>query len=714
MNAFEGSRAETVTRREALLKGARATALAGLAGALGPLVDAGQVRAKGSPGAPGAGRAELATTGAGVSSYLAFMDYVAERLQDDWSPAHDAYRPFSDVYSTPTNAHMLQVHAVAASVGHTGPSRNDARALALVETLLSAPAPWRTSGNAYTRQDKMFHIPGWTESLTNPEAAMDKAVDPQVAEALTAAWRASATIGMSAVTSARLVEEVSSCAHNSFFRYPGIRLNQLNWNSALYALASELTGYTDLLRQDYREQLMRFTRYATRPERKGGSPNLGPGWHFDYLPNRSSQWAFNLDSAEYANETIDAVRHYRQALAAGMEPLPPGALGVLRAYAERTLYGDWTHAGYLNWDTGLGYRRRYIGKVFALAQQGLLAVAISPDVQHTPEMGANAHWLFDRGLELYRRWATESPNGLAPAVQFGQPFHPESPDSQTLFAARIAGNAAQAISLGLEAVPSAEPPSMYSFDPDSQRLAISTRSYSTAILVHARGAVDYEGIDLCRLFDSEQRPVGCTGGDGLANFLARVNGRGARELVSTQMGGDATMSVAAVQAGGHTRLAGPGSPPYPARAYAGPMRSVRASGVVSRGGASIRTNHDFTPGHIDLDWEMDVPAGGSWEVALPSYGPEAEIVVRRRAAAGETPLHLASTAVSLASVGEIVVRCAAGFYVIAPLGLRPVAKLRVARLESNQGAARPGPTLLISGRKSRGGAVRLSLRLRVA
>jgi hypothetical protein len=711
MNPLEDSHAETVTRREALLKGARITALAGLAGTLGPLAGAGPSRAESGSVARGPGRAETSSAGAGVSSYLAFMDYIAERLDEDWSPAHGAYRPLSDAYSTPTNAHMLHVHAVAASVGHEGPSRNDARALALITTLLSAPSPWRTTGNAFTRQDKMFHIPGWTESLTNPEAPMDKAVDPQVAEALTAAWRAGATIGLDPQTSATLVAEVSACARNSFFRYPGIRLNQLNWNCALYALESELTGHTDLLREDYREQMMRFTRYATRPEHRGGSPNLGPGWHFDYLPNRSTQWAFNLDSAEYANETIDAVRHYRQALAAGMAPLPDSALGVLRAYAERTLYGDWTHAGYLNWDTGLGYRRRYIGKVFALAQQGLLAVALSPDVQHTPAMGANAHWLFDRGLELYRRWASEDPSGLAPAVQFGEPFHSESPESQTLFAARIAGNAAQAISLGLEAVPSIEPPPMYSFDPDSQRLAISTRAYSTAILVHARGAVDYEGIDLCRLFDSEQRPVGCTGGDGLANFLARVNGRGAKELVSTQMGAHASMSVATSEGAGQVRLAGPVSPPYPARAYAGPMRSVRATGVVSNGGATIQTNHEFAAGHIDLDWEMDVPKGGSWEVALPSYGRDAEIAVRVDSSSEETTLHLASAAVGLASVREIVVRCAAGSYTIQPLGRRPAAKLRVMHLGSNQGAARPGPTLLISGRKPRGGVVRLSLQL---
>lgn len=41
----------------------------------------------------------------------------------------------------------------------------------------------------------------------------------------------------------------------------------------------------ELLHEDYREQMLRFATYATRPQITGESPNLGPGWHFSYLPN---------------------------------------------------------------------------------------------------------------------------------------------------------------------------------------------------------------------------------------------------------------------------------------------------------------------------------------------------------------------------------------------------------------------------------------------
>ncbi len=550
-----------------------------------------------------------------VQSYLAFMDTVVARIHSQWSPAYGAYRPMGGTYATVVNARMLQVHAVAALAGHEGVSRDDERAQRLVATLLSSPVPWRTAG-ANRRHDKMFHLPGWITSLTDPEAVMDKAVDPQVAQALVAAWRAGSTLQLDAATLQQIVLEVSSTARCAFFRYPGIRLNQLNWNCALYALDAELTGATDLLRGDYREQMLRFATFATHPEHPGGTANLGPGWHFSYLPNHDPSRMANLDSAEYANETLDCVRHYSAALAAGMAPLPSAAVDVFRAYAQRTLYGDWTHAGYLNWDTGLGSQRRYIGKVMAFAQQGLLAIATSPMVQSTPEMAAHARWLFDRGLDLYLRWVAEQPDGIAPPpVEFGDHAHVEGPDDRMLFAARMASNAAQAITLDLASVAGAPPPPMYSFDPDSQRLAVSTPVYSTGILVHNRRAVPYGGLDLNRLFDARQQPVGCTAGTGLANFIARISDHGGKVLLSTQMGDGASMSVAVTERDGSLRRAGLVSPPYPLDAYAGPMRAVLATGRVAHGAAAIATAHRLLAETIELELGADAAAPrsvGGW------------------------------------------------------------------------------------------------------
>jgi hypothetical protein len=684
-----------LTRRQLLARGAGAAAGLALARSIRP---------------PLAGA--VASKDEAVAFYLAFMDTVMARLRSEWSTTYSAYRAVGGTYSTVINARMLQVHAAAARVGHAGASRDDERARLLVATLLKSPAPYRTSG-ANVRHDKMFHLPGWITSLTDPEGVMDKAVDPQVAQALTEAWRAGGALGLDAATLQQIVDAVSGTARCAFFRYPGIRLNQLNWNCALYALDAELTGATDLLRGDYREQMLRFATFATRAERPGGSPNLGPGWHFDYLPNHDPSSMANLDSAEYADETLDCVRHYAAALTAGMAPLPSFALDVFRAYAQRTLYGDWTHSGYLNWDTGLGSQRRYIGKVFAFAQQGLLAIATSPMAQSGDDMAGHARWLFDRGLDLYLRWLGEGPEGsVPPPVQFGDLSHHEGPDDRLLFAARMASNAAQAIALELALVPGALPPPMYSFDPDSQRLAISTPAYATAILVHNRHAVSYGGLDLNRLFDGRAQPVGCTAGTGLASFLVHIRDRGGRDLLSTQMGGDASMSIAATPREGPVRRAGPTSAPYPREAYAGLVRSVRATGRVARGATAIATDHLFTAETIRLGWDLTLPAASRWEVALPSYGPLASQFVER--AVGRSELPAGAGGVALEGVRRILMRCEGGSYAITPLRAPRGARLRAVHPPADSGAARPGPTLLIDGPAVAGArSISLSLLLRV-
>ena len=52
----------------------------------------------------------------------------------------------------------------------------------------------------------------------------------------------------------------------------------------------------------------------------------------------------------------------------------PARLRLLRAWVRRALAGYWTHGGYLNWDTGLGFGRWHQTKKFALAQQALEGV----------------------------------------------------------------------------------------------------------------------------------------------------------------------------------------------------------------------------------------------------------------------------------------------------------------------------------------------------
>ena len=257
-----------------------------------------------------------------------------------------------------------------------------------------------------------------------------------------------------------------------------MRLNQLNWNCELYAHAATVTGDPELLVNDYRAQVVRFCDGITQAALPGGSPNLGPGYRFHYLPHRPPTHPFNVDSAEYASETIHFILYYEQALAAGMAPIAPEQETLLRAWAEHIVCAYWTHGGYLNWDTGYGFKRWHAGRTWALAQQGLLAIAASPRFHPRPELGGWAKHQFDRGLALYERLsqAAADGKGIAPSNLYDVNVAPLGPSIRELFAARMQANAVRAVALGLGGMQAPEPPPLYSFDGDIGRLAVTTQA----------------------------------------------------------------------------------------------------------------------------------------------------------------------------------------------------------------------------------------------
>jgi hypothetical protein len=158
--------------------------------------------------------------------YFAFADRIAERLDRTWDAGDSRYlmgnRGLDSIY----NAALLTVHATAALYGHEGAARNDERARQLVERLTASP-PFFT-GAAAPVPDSMFHTPGWTGNMVGDYGAMDKAIDPKVAEALALAWRARDILGLPPGTTARIGEAITSVAHGPFFRFPTVRLNQIN------------------------------------------------------------------------------------------------------------------------------------------------------------------------------------------------------------------------------------------------------------------------------------------------------------------------------------------------------------------------------------------------------------------------------------------------------------------------------------------------------
>ena len=297
------------------------------------------------------------------------------------------------------NAALLTIHAVAAERGYTaGPARNDERARLIAARLSESPPFF--AGRRLPNPDTMFHTPGWVGDLDTLDSPMDKAIDPKVAEALTAAWRARAALGLDPLLVQRLADCVDAVARGPFFRYPYVRLNQINWNAELYACAATVTGTPELLQLDYRRHVRRFVGGARRPLHQHGARNLSNSYRFQYQTTSAASRK-NVDSAEYANMTLHFIAFYEQALQAGMPPLPEADMALLRAWAARVQFGYWTHSGLLSWDSGLGFTRWMKAKTWAYALQGPLAIACSPRFHLDPRQGPWAKYVFDRGLTQF-------------------------------------------------------------------------------------------------------------------------------------------------------------------------------------------------------------------------------------------------------------------------------------------------------------------------
>ncbi len=644
------------------------------------------------PDAPVIGPPPLTTAG-----YFALADRIQRRLNHTWHRERQAYSSGGQHIDAIYNAAILSVHAVAAELGHVGPARNDARARALVARLCASP-PYvaaRPPGGGTMR-----HGPGWLADLGTLDSPQDKAIDPKVAEGLFCAWRARAALALPPETVSLIADRINRVARGRFFRYPSVRLNQINWNAELYAYAAAVGGDPELLRRDYREQLRRFVAGVRRPATRYGTTNLGPGYRFEYLPHFPPEDPSNLDSAEYANITVHALSAYQQALDAGMAPLPEADLDILRAWVERVLCGSWLHCGMLNWDTGLGLARWMKSKTWAYAQQGLLAIARADHFHRDPAYGPWAKHIFDRGLGLYDRMLAIGETRRIPSAHlYGIDAAHQGLGSARMFSARIAANAARAAAAGLGAMAAAEPPPMYAFDADIGRLAVSTPRYGTAILASNRGALPYGGIELARLFDAAGRPVGGIGGRPPAAFGIVVRDSSGRRRLATQDPRRSSRIVLTRSPRGRVERVRR----LPREPDAGPFADLAAEGVVRSRDAVVTTRHRFTRDFIETEWSVERRRGSPRVEALfPSWGRDAPIEALR-ADGSVVALGAGGAALPLAGVARFRVGAYEVMLLDAPEGVAQA--VRVARQIA---APNPGPTLVI-----RLGRAPAALRVRV-
>jgi hypothetical protein len=635
------------------------------------------------------------------ADYLAVADEVARRLDRTWHEEELAYSSGGGGLDAIYNGALLTIHAVAAERGHTGPARNDERARLLAARLCASPPFF--AGATLPSPDKMFHTPGWVGDLHTLDSPMDKAFDPKVAEGLTAAWRARAVLGLPEEVVAQIVACVDSVARGRFFRYPNVRLNQINWNAELYACAATVTGNPELLRSDYRRHLRRFVAGARRPLGEGQARNLSDSYRFQYQTTYAGS-RLNVDSAEYANITLHFLAWYEQALLAGMQPLRDDDLALLRAWTARVQFGYWMHSGMLSWDTGLGFKRWMKAKTWAYALQGPMTIASSRHFHLDPRQGAWAKHIFDRGLEQFAiRCEDLPPRHLPSAHLYNVGAAYQGTGSRRLYVARMGANAMRALLRGLGGLPAEAPPSVYSFDADVGRLNVSTRRYSTAIFVHNGGAFPYGGIELARLFDPDGVPVGGVGGRPPASFGVVVRRAGRQRVLASQTSRrESSLVLTRSPHGRVERLRR-----LPRDPDAGPFGVLEAEGRTERHGAAVTVKHRFTAEYVESEWRV----GRSRrrlrsEVLFPSWGSGAQVTA---------VLHDGS-AVALLPGGPVVAASAvAHFHVAGPRGGYVVVlphggggRARAQRVARKRYAPLAGPTLVIEMLAGSGLAARIA------
>ena len=74
--------------------------------------------------------------------------------------------------------------------------------------------------------------------------------DAEVVDGLVAAWRARRALALPASTVDAIEDRIGRTVAGKFWRYPAIRLNQINWYGLMYAASATVNGRDNLLRHD--------------------------------------------------------------------------------------------------------------------------------------------------------------------------------------------------------------------------------------------------------------------------------------------------------------------------------------------------------------------------------------------------------------------------------------------------------------------------------
>ncbi len=555
-------------------------------------------------------------------------DDIATRVDSQWNPARGVYMNEQGYPDTRLNALMLQLHSMAALAGHQGASRKDDRIAPTVQVLTSPPV--LVVRSLLPRQTGHFpHAPAWTPRIgEDPEqAVLHPSIDTAVVRALTAAWRARNVIGLPEAAQQRIGQVLVELAGSPFYRAPSRALNQINWHAEVYAAALEVAGDRSVL-DDYRAQLKWFADNAHRVTKDGfagGSPNLTSGGGFRYLPNRPKSAQLNqVETTEYGNLALGALGFYQAFLRAGMQRLSAADEKVLRDWSKHMLLGSWTQAGYPNWDTGLGTKRRHLRQYWAWSLDGLMTASGPDALLGYPKQRQYARSIAEHGIALYlaNAWRPEmaSLGGPLPAkTSFNAPNGFASGSGNELIGPLRFALLDASLDGRFQAVPSTEPPKWFAHDQETGRYTFSTPAYNGAILP-TRAGQSQGGLEPVRLFDGLMRPLFGLGGRGAGSLGLAVVKDGVVRL-------DTEPAIPTRQSTSDVRLAG--EPPDTARSF---ENEASVTGGVRSPDGRIALRHRLHATDITTTYRLTrLPAGGTIAVRVPVWGGSGTLTVEQGA-----------------------------------------------------------------------------------
>jgi len=505
-----------------------------------------------------------------------------------------------------TNAMMLELHSLAALAGHTGLARQDARIKPLVKLFTSDPVYVTKTARKKPAHLHYPHTPAWEGTYTSnsKKASLNPQNDAKAARALLAAWRSRKQSRLSTHYAKRIQRTVKAVASGRWYKHLGRAKNQINWNTEIFAANFEINGDKSQLPL-YSHHLKWFIDQIGKPSTTR-IQNLSRGYGFRFYPLVPRSKKNGIDTVEYANIVYSTVGFYDTAVRAGMKPLDSKRISRLRNWSKHILFGTWTHAGYPNWDSGLGHKRRHISSYAGYSLDGLVRGSRSKSLLGSSKQQNYVKYLATTGVSLFKQTQWGSSGELLKSTNFGSPNgfkNATATDDNPPLIFVITGINTE---LYLGKNRSLRQPNSYSYDRDMGRLAVSTPYYNTAIIspnIYGEG-----GIEPTRIFDRQQRPVTtiAAGKPGAPATKVELK-QGSQLLLSTQPGlyGQPNSNKL-----------------YLNRRYqnkAGVFKSMSAFGKASANGQSITLKHSFTDRQIVTSYKIKPGAASKAVISLPIW-----------------------------------------------------------------------------------------------